>query len=368
MQRFYTLRNFQQFTHFLFDNYTSLHFRWHKVFCMFVRIPRFWETSPRMKQFIIAFLIFLVWSFFGLWLYSTLVDSKEEVSLASTETYKEEDSIPAKEESMDSVVVDSSELKTETKINRIPEDGFKAVTQTGDLVFLFDEGIGIRKNSANIEVPQASVDFKYKLNTYLVEHPDQELHILSYYDPSENLESPNLGEQRGMKMMQLLSKAGIMRERMVIKPTIKKMDFDTIGNFTNGMGFVFRPLDEERLKNPSITIPPAKSIYPKFVDNNIFPNQELKDVLAEMESILTAYPNVQVEVIGHTDNVGNAQDNYLLGLKYAQQVRWYLINKGKIKKSQIKARSKGEAEPIADNKYKKGRLLNRRIEIKYSIN
>ena len=50
-------------------------------------------------------------------------------------------------------------------------------------------------------------------------------------------------------------------------------------------------------------------------------------------------PNLIIEVIGHTDNIGNANDNYLLGLNYAKQVRWYFINKGGIDKNKVVASS-----------------------------
>lgn len=334
------------------------------------------ETLPAglgcycMKQFIIAFLIFLIWSFFGLWLYSSLSSSENGEAIAVSNTSDKAADTIAKQVVRDTLGLKDSLAVSEVEKEITPplKEGFKAVTENGDLVFFYDEGALIKKNTADLEIPEASIDFKYKLNTYLLEHPDQELHILSYYDPSENVESPNYGVQRGTKMMNLLAKTGIIRDRMVVKPTIKKMDFDSLGIYTNGIGFIFRPLDEERLKTPRISIPPPKSIYPKFVNQNIYANQELKDVVSEIQMVLESYPNVNVEIIGHTDNIGNAQDNYLVGLKYAQQARWYIINKGKIDKSRIKARSKGEIEPIADNKYKKGRIENKRIEIKYIVN
>ncbi len=320
-----------------------------------------------MKRFIFAFLIFLIWSFFGLWLFSSLTGSNNELSLVNEESLNSTKIDQIEEQPTDTITPDS--IKTLVENIEVPklEEGFKAVTEKGDLVFLFEKGITISKNTSDISIPSVSVDFKYKLNTYLIEHPEEELHILSYYDPSENLESPNFGLQRGVKMRQLLAQAGLEPNRMVVKPTIKKIEFDSLGNNTNGIGFIFRPLDEERLNNSTINIPVAKAIYPSFVNSNIYANDELKEAAAEMERIFTEYPNVTVDIIGHTDNVGNGQDNFRLGLKYAQQVRWFLTNKIGLDKNRINALSKGEDDPIADNKLKQGRLLNRRIEIKYNI-
>lgn len=319
-----------------------------------------------MKNFLIAILIFVVWSFFGLWLYSVLDGNPNGQEIAvrdslgnDVETTNPSDSIS--EASVDSLRTDPSAINENLEFS----GGFKAVSDTGDIVFLYDEGIEITKNTADIRIPEAVVDFKYKLNTYFIEHPDKELHILSFYDPSEDLATPNFGEQRGAKVIRELQKVGILRERMVLKPTIKKMEFDSIGHFGNGIHFVFKPLDEDRLKSPTFSVPQPKSIYPKFVNNDIFPNEELRNLLTEMQSVFAANPQVTAEIIGHTDNIGNAQDNYVVGLKYAQQVRWYLISKGDFDRKRIKARSEGENVPITSNNSKKGRLENRRIEVRY---
>ena len=67
--------------------------------------------------------------------------------------------------------------------------------------------------------------------------------------------------------------------------------------------------------------------------------------------------------MGHTDNIGNSNDNYATGLKNARQVRWYLVSKGGIDKTKIIASSKGESEPIDSNNSHQGRIANRRIKV-----
>ena len=85
-----------------------------------------------------------------------------------------------------------------------------------------------------------------------------------------------------------------------------------------------------------------------------------------VKDVLSKNPNTKIEIIGHTDNVGNGIDNYRLGLEYARQVRWYLVSKGKIDAKQIKASSKGEEEPIDTNASERGRVTNRRIEVLFT--
>ena len=74
-------------------------------------------------------------------------------------------------------------------------------------------------------------------------------------------------------------------------------------------------------------------------------------------------PAMRVEVDGHTDWVGTDEYNLDLGLRRARIVKDYLIKRG-VDRSLISTRSYGETQPIASNKTEKGRLLNRRAEIR----
>ena len=85
-------------------------------------------------------------------------------------------------------------------------------------------------------------------------------------------------------------------------------------------------------------------------------------MLEELKKVMAERPEITVKVVGHTDNIGNYQDNYNLGLKYARQVRWYFISKGNLDRTRILALSKGESEPVADNATTEGKAQNRRVE------
>lgn len=69
-----------------------------------------------------------------------------------------------------------------------------------------------------------------------------------------------------------------------------------------------------------------------------------------------------VSVIGHTCNLGSVKYNYQLGLNRAKAMYKYLVKKG-IKPNALNVISKGMTEPIADNKARSGRKLNRRVEL-----
>jgi outer membrane protein OmpA-like peptidoglycan-associated protein len=82
---------------------------------------------------------------------------------------------------------------------------------------------------------------------------------------------------------------------------------------------------------------------------------------------LSANPSSPVTVEGHTDSIGSDQYNQKLSERRANAVRQYLIEKG-IASSRIQVIGYGEQRPIADNKTKEGRAINRRAEFEVTIN
>ena len=86
-------------------------------------------------------------------------------------------------------------------------------------------------------------------------------------------------------------------------------------------------------------------------------------LLQELADEFAKCPNSSVDVIGHTDSVGDAGYNQNLSQRRAASVTRYLSSKG-VNVSRITSIGKGEASPIASNDTKEGRAKNRRIEFK----
>jgi len=329
-----------------------------------------------MKNFLIAFLVFLLWSFFAIWLYSWLeptligvakpvVDSPMEI----TNTLQEEE-LPVLDEEKEendnpTTVIDTTTILQSEVINREDEYNFSGLTSGGEIIFLYPNGISIQKNETQLSIPAAVLDFKYKLNTYAIEHPNEELHILSVYSADENIVNPNLGVQRGNEIKRLIAQTGIQKEKIVVKSIIKTLSFDGDNKYANGINFAFKPLDTERFKAEltKVDMPSNITLYPRYGTNGILVNKELQELMEQLKELTKKNPERIVKVIGHTDNVGNANDNYAEGLTHARQVRWYLVTKGGIDRKKIVALSEGESKAIASNKTQNGRRLNRRIEV-----
>ncbi|MEE9309890.1 MAG: OmpA family protein [Cocleimonas sp.] len=73
-------------------------------------------------------------------------------------------------------------------------------------------------------------------------------------------------------------------------------------------------------------------------------------------------PSNSIALTGHTDSTGGKQQNLALGIQRVMVIREILIDKG-APMSQIEIMSRGESQPLANNRTKEGRLKNRRIEI-----
>lgn len=77
--------------------------------------------------------------------------------------------------------------------------------------------------------------------------------------------------------------------------------------------------------------------------------------------VMAAYPEVKLNVIGHTDAQGDADANQVLSLNRAESVVEALVSEG-VDESRLMAEGKGESQPIADNTTPEGRKQNRRVE------
>lgn len=79
--------------------------------------------------------------------------------------------------------------------------------------------------------------------------------------------------------------------------------------------------------------------------------------------MLTKYPKLQIEISGHTDNIGKFQSNMLLSQARAEAVRVYLIQVASDLSSRFSARGYGSTQPKAPNNSASGRKVNRRVEL-----
>ncbi len=86
-------------------------------------------------------------------------------------------------------------------------------------------------------------------------------------------------------------------------------------------------------------------------------------ILNDVSASLLAYPEIRIEITGHTDNSGRLATNQRLSLARAQAVRGYLAQRG-VPIERMEARGFGPDQPMATNLTAAGRARNRRVELR----
>ncbi len=87
-----------------------------------------------------------------------------------------------------------------------------------------------------------------------------------------------------------------------------------------------------------------------------------REKLAKVAGILLAYPGLNIEVGGYTDNVGGDAMNQTLSENRAGSVRDYLVQQG-VSTNSVSSKGFGNTLPVASNDNSAGRQQNRRVEL-----
>ena len=91
-------------------------------------------------------------------------------------------------------------------------------------------------------------------------------------------------------------------------------------------------------------------------------NSTFYDVLDSVVLVVQEFNKTTIVVAGYTDSTGSNAYNQKLSEDRANSVANFMINK-KVNSARLDVIGFGEKNPIADNKSKQGRSLNRRVEI-----
>ncbi|MEQ9007248.1 MAG: OmpA family protein, partial [Ekhidna sp.] len=104
----------------------------------------------------------------------------------------------------------------------------------------------------------------------------------------------------------------------------------------------------------------VRNIYFDFGDTKV--TDESLPVLRVILKRMNEYSQLNIEIAGHTDSIGDEQTNQWVSQKRAEAVKKWLVENG-ISENRILAKGYGETQPLATNdNEREGRELNRRIE------
>jgi outer membrane protein OmpA-like peptidoglycan-associated protein len=87
-----------------------------------------------------------------------------------------------------------------------------------------------------------------------------------------------------------------------------------------------------------------------------------REKLSKVAGILLAYPSLNIEVGGYTDNIGGDTMNQTLSENRARAVRDYLVQQG-VGSNSVSSKGFGNTLPVASNDSSAGRQQNRRVEL-----
>ena len=150
----------------------------------------------------------------------------------------------------------------------------------------------------------------------------------------------------GMDFGAFIEKEGYLFEDVSLVSQVEKMP-DTIDIYLNPLEIGAKIVLE--------------NIYFGFDSDEM--NPKSNEELNRLVKLLKKYPTIEIEISGHTDDVGSFEYNQNLSEKRAKKVYDFLVKKN-IQKSVITHTGYAHTKPQASNDSEQGRAKNRRIEIK----
>lgn len=189
---------------------------------------------------------------------------------------------------------------------------------------------------------------------------DNILTITGYYIKGEDNNSTmvNIGLARAHQLRKLLKnelhedRIRLSSKRMPAAPS------SGVNQYFNALSYKWTPKPKPRVEVLS------DRIIIRFPFNSIEKegDKEIDQYLNKLAKRVKESKE-KVSLTGHTDNIGEAEANFKIGLRRAKMIRDILIQKG-VNRNQISTHSKGIEEPIFTNETEEGRNKNRRVVLR----
>jgi len=265
------------------------------------------------------------------------------------------------------------------------------ITEDGSMLFFSSQGhvtMGGYDIFVSTMLPDGSWSAPENLG-YPVNGPDDEL----FYVPVDNGKSAlyasagkNGNDQMGLYTLKFgapaqaeyvasVNDAGVVNTNVNLKE--EYIDADLLDQMMSGPVYNRKktPKEVDLSKKAETETHIAKTGNTLVVKNLLFDfdNHRLDEAneqnIDRLYMIMNQYPDISVEVVGHSDAMGSEAYNLELSLKRANAVVSYMTNKG-IQRGRFISRGVGEMQNIAINENvdgtdnPEGRMLNRNVEIR----
>jgi OOP family OmpA-OmpF porin len=104
-----------------------------------------------------------------------------------------------------------------------------------------------------------------------------------------------------------------------------------------------------------------ENVYFETGSARLLPESEA--TLDEVGAVLEKFPELRLEVQGHSDTRGSNRSNRTLSQSRAESVRTYLLDHFRLRGDRVTAKGYGETQPETRERNEEERLRNRRVEI-----
>ena len=115
----------------------------------------------------------------------------------------------------------------------------------------------------------------------------------------------------------------------------------------------------------TIFFPPGNASLMEIIETQGEGEYTVKAQLDRVAQVLRQLGIQQMTIEGHTDNVGDEQDNLRLAQRRADNVKKYFVEFHNLPADLFQAVSLGESKPLDTNATDAGRARNRRVEVHY---
>jgi type IX secretion system PorP/SprF family membrane protein len=151
---------------------------------------------------------------------------------------------------------------------------------------------------------------------------------------------------------------GTISDTIAAKPVVKD---DLSARLKQKQDSVRTSADVGKIQHEPLVLERATLDF-NFQFNSAEVNQQTARYLDDLTRALNDNPELQIKLVGHTDNIGSEKFNLKLSHYRAQTMKDYLVNKG-VAASRISVEGRGMNEPLNDNSTDAKRALNRRVEL-----
>ncbi|TYB75927.1 OmpA family protein [Bizionia saleffrena] len=279
-------------------------------------------------------------------------------------TLGDEEALPVITETI--VAKEEVQPATKSEFSMVDNKSGVSFTSMANFNFRFSNAIVLKPVAEGLK---REVD---RLSTFLSENSLKTAEITGFYrgDEVNTTAFPNIGLARANAVKSYLISQGVSSRSI---NTYGELNEDMVPNQENAF---FGPLkyvvstlaendtslkDELNKLQKDIKEDPL-ILYFNIGNTAINLSEAQREKVAKISRLIDKSVNVQLQVIGHTDNTGDRQNNIDLALKRAGFIRDYFVDNF-ISETKIETSSKGPDAPIASNDTEEGRSKNRRVVV-----